>query len=378
MRADGRSLPWAPVASFQSQAMNNRPRRRPGLVVLPLVVSWFVVLGVSVPSHSLPSEGRATPSEAEEEANCQRVSQIVTANSAPVQEALESLARQRYGRAFSELTPEQVMALAMAPTAVQGRPMTAAQRRMEERCAAWQQRVMAKESAAGGLRSLFSAQALLDRWGRERLAGLGCDCPGFPPAAEDQEQRCPTRPVCPGQQCGPRVPDPERGCRTIGASAWIRQQLPEFYALLGISPQKEEVRDVIAARDRGSPPSACVPLPEPSASRPTLASLRGPAARPLPSGATAPAAMASGAACFASPSAASCQEALVRGDALVASAHRAGRDRCLGYALTARTLWALGADPRFIDLLIRFPEATRLRNEARIALRYLRVDCRGL
>ena len=88
--------------------------------------------------------------------------------------------------------------------------------------------------------------------------------------------------------------------------------------------------------------------------------------------------MASGAACFASPSAASCQEALVRGDALVASAHRAGRDRCLGYALTARTLWALGADPRFIDLLIRFPEATRLRNEARIALRYLRVDCRGL
>lgn len=349
--------------------MNSRPRQRPGLVV-PLVIIWWVVLGSSSPSHSLPGEGRATSGEAEEEANCQRVSQIVTANSAPVQEALESLARQRYGRAFSELTPEQVMALAMAAR-VEGRPMTAAQRRMEERCAAWQQRVIAKESAAGGLRSLFSAQALLDRWGRERLAGLGCDCPGFRPAAEDQEQRCATRPVCPGQMGGAGVPDPERGCRAIGASAWIRQQLPQFYASLGLSPRKEEVRDVIAARDRGSPPSACVPLPAPDALRPTIAS------RTVP-GATAPAAIASGSACFASPSAAACQEALVRGDALVASARRAGRDRCLGYALTARTLWALGADPRFTDLLIRFPEATRLRNEARIALRYLRVDCRGL
>jgi len=54
------------------------------------------------------------------------------------------------------------------------------------------------------------------------------------------------------------------------------------------------------------------------------------------------------------------------------------RDRGLGYALSARILWALGADPRFTDLLIRFPDASRLRDEARIALRYLRVDCRGL
>ncbi len=192
------------------------------------------------------------------------------------------------------------------------------------------------------------------------------------------EQRCATRPVCPGQQGGPRVPDPERGCRSIGGSAWIRQQLPEFYAILGISPQKEEVRDAIAARDRGSPPSACAPLPAPNASLPSLASLSGPAARPFSYGAKAPEAIAAGAACFASPTAAVCQEALVRGDALTASAHRAGRDRCLGYALTARTLWALGADPRFTDLLIRYSEATRLSNEARIALRYLRVDCRGL
>lgn len=348
--------------------MRNRRRQPPGWVALLLVVSCLAALGSSSPAHSQPREGRAALSEAEEEANCQRVSQTVTANSAPVQEALERLARQRYGRSLSELSPEQLMALAMAAT-VEGRPMTAAQQRMEERCAAWKQRVMAKESAAGGLRSLFGAQGFLDRWGRERLAGLGCDCPGFRPAGEDVEQRCQTRVVCPGQQGGPRLPDPERGCRSIGASAWIRQQLPDFYRILGLSLQKEEVRDVIAARDQADPPSGCGPLPAPSASAPTAVA---------PSGSTAPAAIAAAAACFASPTPATCQEALVRGDGLVLAAHRAGRDRCLGYALSARTLWALGADPRFTDLLIRFPEATRLRNEARIALRFLRVDCRGL
>jgi hypothetical protein len=90
------------------------------------------------------------------------------------------------------------------------------------------------------------------------------------------------------------------------------------------------------------------------------------------------AALAPVAACFASPTAATCQDALEQGDGLVAAARRSGREKCLGYALTARTLWELGADPRFTDLLIRFPEASRLRNEARIALRYLRGDFRGL
>lgn len=275
---------------------------------------WFAVLGWPGPSLGQPRQARPAPSDAEEEANCQRVSEIVTANSAPVQEALERLARQRYGRPFSDLSPEQLMALAMAAN-VEGRPMTAAQERMEERCAAWQRQVRARESAAGGLRSLFSAQGFFDRWGRERVGGVGCDCPGFRLGGEDEEQRCPTRAVCPGQE--------------------------------------------------GAPPL-------------TPASLAAAVARPLPFGATAPAAIASAAACFASPTPAACQEALGRGDALVVAARRAGRDRCLGYALAARTLWALGADPRFTDLLIRFPDASCLRNEARIALRYLRVDCREL
>jgi hypothetical protein len=153
---------WSSVVSIQLQAMHNPRRQHPGWVVLLLVASSFAVLGSSSPAHSQSRQGRAALSEAEEEANCQRVSQIVTANSAPVQEALEGLARQRYGRAFSELSPEQLMALAMAAN-VAGRPMTAAQQQMEERCAAHQQRLMAKESAAGGLPSLFSAQGFLDR-----------------------------------------------------------------------------------------------------------------------------------------------------------------------------------------------------------------------
>ncbi|MEA5414909.1 hypothetical protein [Synechococcus sp. BA-132 BA5] len=146
--------------------------------------------------------------------NCQRVSQVVTDNSAPVRDALETLARQRYGRALSELSPTKVMALAMAAT-VEGRPMTAVQRLMEERCAAHQQRLMAKQSAAAGICSLFGAQGFLDRWGRERLAGLGCGCVGFRPAGEDVEQRCESRVVCPGQLGDPRVPDPERGCAAL-------------------------------------------------------------------------------------------------------------------------------------------------------------------
>ncbi|MCS5700487.1 gluconate 2-dehydrogenase subunit 3 family protein [Cyanobium sp. FGCU-52] len=312
---------------------------------------------------------RAAPWDAEEQANCDRVSQIVEENSAPVLEALERQARERFGRSFAELSPEQMVQLSMSSGA-EGRQMTEAQQRLQDRCTTYQQRVMAKESAAAGFRSLFSAQSLLDRWGRERVAGLGCSCPDFRPAGEDVDHGCSALPICPGQQGGPRIPDLERGCRSIGAAAWIRRQLPDFYRTLGFPPEIEEVRDVRASLDRTLPSAGCAQLPAPSAPPLTIAaSAPGPAA---------PAAIAAAAACFASPAPASCQEALVRGDGLVVAAQSAGRDRCLGYALTARTLWALGADPRFTDLLISFPEAARLRNEARIALRYLRMDCKGL
>jgi hypothetical protein len=304
-----------------------------------------------------------------EDASCDRVSQSVDANAAPVLEALERQARQRFGRSFADLNPEQMVQLSMS-IQVQGGQMTEGQQRMQDRCTAYQQRVMAKESAAAGFRSLFTAQALLDRWGRESVAGLGCSCPDFRPAGEDVDHGCSALPLCPGQQGGARIPDLERGCRSIGAAAWIRRQLPEFYRTLGFPPEIEEVRDVSASLDRPLPSAGCAQLPAPSAP-PLIAAANAP-------GPAAPGAIAAAAACFVSPAPASCQEALVRGDGLAVVAQRAGRDRCLGYALTARTLWALGADPRFTDLLIRFPEAARLRNEARIALRYLRMDCKGL
>jgi hypothetical protein len=329
---------------------------------LALLLSLLVVDGLVAPL-------RAASWDAEEQANCDRVSQIVEDNSASVREALERQARQRFGRSFAELSPEQMVQLSMT-SGVEGRPMTAAQESQQERCAAYQQRVMAKEAAAAGFRSLFSAQSLLDRWGRERVAGLGCSCPDFRPAGEDVEHRCPTRASCPGQSGGPRIPDLERGCRSIGAAAWIRRQLPEFYRSLGFPAEIEEVRDVRSALDRRLPTPGCPRLPAPSAPQ-----LRDASEAPGP---VARAAIATAAACFAAPAPATCQEALVRGDGLVVAGQRAGRDRCLGYALTARTLWALGADPGFTDLLVSFPEAARLRNEARIALRYLRVDCRGL
>jgi hypothetical protein len=315
--------------------------------------------------------------DAEEQANCDRVSQIVDGNAAPVLEALERQARERFGRSFAELTQEQMVQLAMS-TQAQGRQMTAEQQRLQDRCAAYQQRVRARESAAAGLRSLFTAQGLLDRWGRERAAGLGCSCPDFRPGGEDVDHGCSALPVCQGQRGGPRIPDLERGCRSMGAAAWIRRQLPESYRILGFPPEIEEVRDVQASLDRPLPSAGCAQLPAPSAPQLTTASFSASARGAIAPGPAAPAAISAAASCFASPTPASCQEALVRGDGLAVAAKRVGRDRCLGYALTARSLWALGADPRFTDLLISFPEAARLRNEARIALRYLRMDCKGL
>lgn len=237
---------------------------------------------------------RSTPTDAEEQANCDRVSQLVEENSAPVKEALERLARERFGLSFSELSPEQVVQLALAANG-EGRQMTAAQDQMQQRCAAYQQRQLAKSSAAGGFRSLFVAQGYLDRWGRERLAGLGCSCPDFQVAGEAVDHSCASRPVCPGQNGGPRRPDPDGGCRSIGAAAWIRQQLPEMYRTLAIPQDTEEVRDVRASLARGALASGRPHLPTP----------------------TAPP---------------------------------------LNFA----------------------PGASRLRNEARLALRYLRMECRGL
>ena len=320
---------------------------------------------------------RSAPSDAEEEANCARVSQVTAENAAPVLQVLERLARERYGRGFSELTPEQVVQLSQGAN-VEGGQMTAAQEQMAERCAAYQQRKIAKDSATGGFRSLYSAAGLLDRWGRERVAGLGCSCPGFQPAGEDVDHGCPSRPVCPGQHGGPRIPDPQRGCASLGASLWIRQQLIEFYRILGVPPQAEEVRNVRASLNWPAAPSVCASLPAPAAPPITVASLSSASAPPAKPGAASAAAIASAAACFATPSVPACQKALADGDALVVAAKRAGNERCLGYGLTAHTLWALGADPGFTDLLLRFPEASRLRNEARTALRYLRMDCRGV
>jgi hypothetical protein len=153
-------------------------------LLLPLLAGW--IGAVTTPVYALPLD-------AEEQANCDRVSRILEENSAPVDEAMEQLARQRFGRGFSELSPDQMMQLSLG-TNLEVRQLTASQQKMQDRCAASQQRQMAKDSAAGGLRSLFSAQGYLDRWGREKIAGLGCRCADFLPAGEEVDHRCPSPP----------------------------------------------------------------------------------------------------------------------------------------------------------------------------------------
>jgi hypothetical protein len=337
--------------------------------------SWLsLLLLLAIPLA--PAAAQIRPGDAEEEANCARVSQMVEANSAPVLQELERLARQRFGRRFDELTPEQLIQLTRVAR-VEGRQETAEQERLARRCDAYRQRTLARQSAAAGLGSLSGAASFLERWGQEQVMGLGCTCPDFRLGGEDHDHRCPSRPQCPGQQGGPRIPDPVRGCRSLGAAAWISRQLPGFYGILGIGEESEVMRDALAARNRPAPPPVCGALPQPTAPPLSAAALSG-GAGPAPATAVAPAAIAAASACFAKPTPASCERALVQGDALARAARRASRDRCLGYALAARTLWALGADPAFTDLLVSFPAASRLRNEARIALGYLRNDCRGL
>ena len=78
-----------------------------------------------------PAAAQIRPGDAEEEANCARVSQMVEANSAPVLQELERLARQRFGRRFDELTPEQLIQLTRVAR-VEGRQETAEQERLAD------------------------------------------------------------------------------------------------------------------------------------------------------------------------------------------------------------------------------------------------------
>jgi hypothetical protein len=153
-------------------------------LLLPLLAGW--IGAVTTPVYALPLD-------AEEQANCDQVSRILEENSAPVAEAMERLACQRFGRGFSELSPDQMMQLSLGAN-LEVRQLTASQQKMQDRCAASQQRQMAKDSAAGGLRSLFSAQGYLDRWGREKLAGFGCRCTDFRLAGEEVYHTCPSPP----------------------------------------------------------------------------------------------------------------------------------------------------------------------------------------
>ena len=79
---------------------------RPGLVALLLLAQSIV--------GGLTALVRGGAWDAEEQANCDRVSQSVDANAAPLLEGLERQARQRFGRSFAELSPEEVVQLSMS------------------------------------------------------------------------------------------------------------------------------------------------------------------------------------------------------------------------------------------------------------------------
>ena len=140
---------------------------------------WLLPLALQVLAmHAGPLPARAQPDDADEEANCARVSQMVEANSAPAFQQLERLAQQRFGKSFSELTVDQIIVIS-SQSKVTGRQPTAEQQRLAQRCDAYGKRKEARESAGAGLASLDGSVYYLVRWGREQVLGLGCSCPAF-------------------------------------------------------------------------------------------------------------------------------------------------------------------------------------------------------
>jgi hypothetical protein len=69
-------------------------------VLKPLWLMLLAGLMVTLSGASVPA--RSQLSDVEEEANCRRVSTLVDDNSAPVKDALERLARERFGRSLSD------------------------------------------------------------------------------------------------------------------------------------------------------------------------------------------------------------------------------------------------------------------------------------
>ncbi|MFY8148075.1 MAG: hypothetical protein ACOVNL_02520 [Prochlorococcaceae cyanobacterium] len=141
--------------------------------------------------------------------------------------------------------------------------------------------------------------------------------------------------------------------------------LPEFL---------ETVRGVKKARE--TLPS----LPEPCReSTPSMPDLDFPRLAPKAvagSGAALAVGIGPAARCYAQPEPGICRQAADQAGALVAAAARAGNRTCLAYAMVAQSVWTLAANPHYTYLLTDYPEASRLRNDARIALGYLRMNCR--
>jgi hypothetical protein len=100
----------------------------------PRACFWLALLLAAAQSGPAPAQPR--PGPVEEEANCVRVAAMVEANAAPVLRELERLARQRHGRGFAALDPEQVLELTRL-VGVTGRQATAEQERLSRRCDTW-------------------------------------------------------------------------------------------------------------------------------------------------------------------------------------------------------------------------------------------------
>lgn len=347
-----------------------RAIRRRGTTLLLLAL---LALGGALPVRALDPGA--------EEANCRQVEAVTVQKSSGILDQMTAMAEQLFGRPISELSEQQMMQVALAisrqkPGAVKD-PFTAADEQRRRRCDAYQAWRGGHLSVLGAVDSVkMAAGTFLWIWGNESLRGDGCSCPGYQLGSEDSTNGCEQPVVCNGRGDRMPIPDVPRGCRTLLASRWLLGQQPALLRSLAVPADLRRPGPSIPGMESsgaGPLPASCLGLAPPAADLDFAQVAASVTSGP---GAALKAADAASGRCYRNPEPQVCQQAADLTTTLTQAAARAGDRTCLVYAQIARSLWTLAGNPEYTYLLTTFPEASRLRNEARIALRYVRTNCR--
>ena len=319
----------------------------------------------------------ASYSPEEEERNCGSVSSVAQATSASLINRLDGLARQYYGIEYFLLTPDQMVEVAkrFGSNHYQGLPtgISETSEKNRKRCdqyRSWQ--AMYKKSFAP-LESLRATGGFFfQQWGFEDIKGIASICPGYTVGAEDSDNGCNSRTT------SSPLRDISKGCRTQAAGKWILDQIPALLTALQTpdSLAKEFGMSPILINSHMDMSSMCLKLvtfPLANLSFPEFTVKKSAGSQSLQSSA-----LKASVDCYNTPTASTCGLAARQTNLLGVGAANTGERTCYTYSQIARIIWSVASQSDYSYTLTTYPEASRLRNEARIALRYMRVNCKRI